>query len=123
MKLLKFFLVTGCLFQAFSIKAQCNVVPAATLTVQHDSLHVVNISTGTVVGTSYLWIFHKDPNNSSGVPSGANIFSTTAFVPLGGISYTANGEYLVELLASNSSTCPTYTYTTTVVICAFSPAL
>lgn len=121
-KALRFLLVAAGLLLHYSGRTQCNIVPNVNISITNDSMTVHNISTGTVAGTSYLWVFYKDVIDSSGNPSGNNTFSSTLSSPPA-VTYTANGGYKFKLSASNSPTCPTYNLDTMVVICTFTPNL
>jgi len=120
MKTFRFLALVLALFPVIAINAQCAVVPGANTTFSADTLYCVNASSGTVSGTTYTWTLYMDPLNISGVPSGSVINTSTSYNPPP-VQYTANGLYLVELIARNSPTCPSQTFTTHVVVCTYTP--
>ena len=112
---IKFLLFAAISFFVFKMSAQpCNLQALSTYTVISNIATFSNASTGTTTSTTYTW------NLYSGYPGTNTPFTTTA-ITSSPYTYTANGQYLLCLIASNGATCSDTNFNV-VNICVSSPA-
>jgi PKD repeat protein len=114
-KLLSFIISS---FFVYKVSAQsCNLQALATYTLVNNVATFSNASTGTTSATSYTWSFLY----GTSIYSAPVVFTTTAVTPPP-FTYTANGYYEVDLIASDSPTC-TDSSGIGIHICSFTPSI